>query len=135
MRHTPPLRALATAYIDSAVRDLTPAPEAARAYLASHPEEFRVGARVRAHHLVTATRAEAEAARAAIAGRDYVLPDDIKALVVPTLAHRVILGPGARLRDLTAQQIVEEIMQGMPVPGGDPTGGSGRRSSAASGEA
>jgi len=74
-------------------------------------------------------------ARAAIAGRDYVLPDDIKALVVPTLAHRVILGPGARLRDLTAQQIVEEIMQGMPVPGGDPTGGSGRRSSAASGEA
>lgn len=73
-------------------------------------------------------------ARAAIAGRDYVLPDDIKALVVPTLAHRVILGPGARLRDLTAQQIVEEIMQGMPVPGGDPTGGAGRRPAAAASE-
>lgn len=62
-------------------------------------------------------------ARAAMASRDYVLPDDIKALVTPTLAHRVILGPGARLRDLTAQQVVEEILQGVPVPGGDPTSG------------
>jgi MoxR-like ATPase len=60
-------------------------------------------------------------ARAAIQGRDYVLPDDIKALVVPTLAHRVILGAGARLRDLSSQQIVEEIMNSIPVPGGDPT--------------
>lgn len=63
-------------------------------------------------------------AKAAMQGRDYVLPDDIKALVVPTLAHRVILGPGARLRDLTARQVVEEIMNNLPVPGGDPTGTS-----------
>lgn len=61
-------------------------------------------------------------ARAAMRGRDYILPDDIKALAVPTLAHRVILGPGARLRDLNAQQIVEEILTSIPVPGGDPTG-------------
>ncbi len=60
-------------------------------------------------------------ARAAMNDRDYVLPDDIKALAIPTLAHRVILGPGARLRDLSAQQIVEEILYGVPVPGGDPT--------------
>jgi MoxR-like ATPase len=60
-------------------------------------------------------------ARAAIFGRDYVLPDDVKALAVPTLAHRVILGPGARLRDLNAQQIVEEILNSVAVPGGDPT--------------
>ena len=60
--------------------------------------------------------------RAAMAGRDYVLPDDIKALAVPTLAHRVILGPGARLRDLTARQVVEEILASVAVPGGDPTG-------------
>jgi len=60
-------------------------------------------------------------ARAAIQGRDYVLPDDIKALAVPTLAHRVILGAGARLRDLSSQQIVEEILNSVPVPGGDPT--------------
>jgi MoxR-like ATPase len=62
-------------------------------------------------------------ARAAIAERDFVLPDDIKALAVPTMAHRVILGPGARLRDLNAQQVVEEILHGVPVPGGDPAGG------------
>jgi MoxR-like ATPase len=61
-------------------------------------------------------------ARACMHGRDYVLPDDIKALAVPTLAHRVILGPGARLRDLNAQQVVEEILHSVPVPGGDPTG-------------
>jgi MoxR-like ATPase len=61
-------------------------------------------------------------ARAAMSGREYVLPDDIKALAVPTLAHRVILGPGARLRDLSARQVVEEILNNLPVPGGDPTG-------------
>jgi MoxR-like ATPase len=60
-------------------------------------------------------------ARACILGRDYVLPDDIKVLAVSTLAHRVILGPGARLRDLSAQQVVEEILNSVPVPGGDPT--------------
>jgi MoxR-like ATPase len=62
-------------------------------------------------------------ARAAMAERDYVLPDDIKALIVPALAHRVILGPGARLRDLSAQQVVDEIMHNVPVPGGDPLAG------------
>ena len=65
-------------------------------------------------------------ARAAMDARDYVLPDDIKALAGPTLAHRVILGPGARLRDLSAEQIVTEILHGVPVPGGDPTAGMGQ---------
>ena len=62
-------------------------------------------------------------ARAAMSGRDYVLPDDIKYLAVSTLAHRVILGPGARLRDLTAEQVVDEILRSVPVPGGDPAAG------------
>lgn len=61
--------------------------------------------------------------RAALNGRDFILPDDIKALAVPTLAHRVILGPGARLRDLAASQIVEEILHTIPTPGGDPLAG------------
>lgn len=65
-------------------------------------------------------------ARAAMLGRDYVLPDDIKLLAIPTLAHRVILGPGARLRDLSSQQIVEEILSNLAVPGGDPTLGMPR---------
>ncbi len=58
-------------------------------------------------------------ARAAIQGRDFVLPDDIKALAKPALSHRVILGPAARLRDLTADQIIDEILSKVPVPGGD----------------
>jgi MoxR-like ATPase len=48
-----------------------------------------------------------------------VLPDDVKALAKPALAHRVILGPAARLRDLTADQILDEILSKVPVPGGD----------------
>lgn len=56
---------------------------------------------------------------AALAGRDYVLPDDIKRLAVPVLAHRVIVGPAARLRELTAEIIVQEILENSPVPGGD----------------
>jgi MoxR-like ATPase len=56
---------------------------------------------------------------AALAGRDFVLPDDIKSLAVPVLAHRVIVGPAARLRELSAEKIVEEILEKLPVPGGD----------------
>ena len=58
-------------------------------------------------------------ARAIIQGRDYVLPDDIKALVKPALGHRVILGPAARLRDLSADQVLDEVLSRVPVPGGD----------------
>jgi MoxR-like ATPase len=58
-------------------------------------------------------------ALAALSGRDYVLPDDIKELAVPVLAHRVIVGPAARLRELSAERIVEEILENLPVPGGD----------------
>lgn len=60
-------------------------------------------------------------ARAAIYGRDFVLPDDVKALAESALSHRVILGPSARLRDINAEQILEEIMENLPVPGGDLT--------------
>jgi MoxR-like ATPase len=56
---------------------------------------------------------------AALAGRDYVLPDDIKQLAVPVLAHRVIVGTAARLRELSAEKIVREILENSPVPGGD----------------
>jgi len=58
-------------------------------------------------------------ARAALLGRDFVLPDDVKVLVKSALSHRVILGPAARLRDLNAEQILEEILNNQPVPGGD----------------
>lgn len=58
-------------------------------------------------------------ARAAIAGRDFVLPDDIKALAEAALCHRVILGPAARLRDLEAAEVIQDILNSVPVPGGD----------------
>ena len=56
---------------------------------------------------------------AALVGRDYVLPDDIKRLAVPVLAHRVIVGPAARLQELSAEKIVHEILLNTPVPGGN----------------
>ncbi len=57
-------------------------------------------------------------ARAALNGRDHVLPDDIKALAQPILAHRIIVNPAARLREVTAERIVQEILLSVPVPGG-----------------
>jgi len=58
-------------------------------------------------------------ARAALLGRDHVLPDDIKALAVPVLGHRIIVSPAARLRELSADRIVQEVIYNTPVPGGD----------------
>ena len=58
-------------------------------------------------------------ALAAIHGRDYVLPDDIQMLAVPVLGHRIIVGPAARLREVSADRIVREIVENTPVPGGD----------------
>ena len=55
-------------------------------------------------------------ALAALRGRDYVLPDDIKALAPATLAHRIILSPEARLRGRTVGQLLEEIVATIPVP-------------------
>ncbi len=56
--------------------------------------------------------------RAALEGRDYVLPDDIKALAEFVLAHRIVINPAARLKNLSAAQIVKEIVHNLPVPGG-----------------
>lgn len=56
-------------------------------------------------------------ARASIAGRDYVVPDDIKALAESTLAHRIIVGPNARIKDISSTSIVHSILNNVPVPG------------------
>lgn len=59
----------------------------------------------------------ASQARAALAGRDYVLPDDVKALVIPTLGHRLIVNPGARIKHTETATILQEILETVPVPG------------------
>ncbi|MCX6070649.1 MAG: MoxR family ATPase [Chloroflexi bacterium] len=58
-------------------------------------------------------------ARASVAGRDFVVPDDVKALAVPTLAHRLIVGSAARVRDVDTRAIIQEILHSLPVPGGE----------------
>jgi len=55
-------------------------------------------------------------ARALAEGRDYVLPDDVKAIAAPVLAHRLILAPEARSAGLTAEEIVGEAIEQTPVP-------------------
>lgn len=62
--------------------------------------------------------ARAGQARAALNGRDHVLPDDIKALAVAVLAHRIIVSAAARLREVSSDRIVQEIILSTPVPGG-----------------
>jgi MoxR-like ATPase len=62
-------------------------------------------------------------ARAALNGRDFVLPDDIKSLAPYILPHRVMVSPAARLTDVSARKIVKEILDSLPVPGGDLGGG------------
>ena len=55
-------------------------------------------------------------ARALAEGREYVLPDDVKAIAAPVLAHRLILAPEARSAGLTAEEIVGEAVDQTPVP-------------------
>jgi MoxR-like ATPase len=56
-------------------------------------------------------------ARAAILGRDYVLPDDVKALAMGALAHRLIISPSARIKNVDPRAVVQEILDSTPVPG------------------
>jgi MoxR-like ATPase len=55
-------------------------------------------------------------ALAALRGREYVLPDDVKSLVIPVLAHRLILKEEERLRGETREHFLEEILRQTPVP-------------------
>ena len=56
-------------------------------------------------------------ARAAMFGRDFVLPDDVKALAGAALNHRIIVGPAARIKDIEPDAIVQEILDSTAVPG------------------
>src|SRR5437588_5279819 len=55
-------------------------------------------------------------ALAAIAGRNFVLPDDVKKMVVPVLGHRIILRPEARIRRITPAMVLSRILADVPAP-------------------
>ena len=71
-------------------------------------------------------------AMAALLGRDYVIPDDIKALAEPALAHRLIIKTSSTIHDVQPGQVIRELLDTTPVEGIRPQGrGTGPRSLAA----
>lgn len=96
-------------------------------YLDSLVKEYivEIGRRTRIHpdvYLGASTRGalaiyRLSQARAAMFGRDYVIPDDVKALAESALSHRIIVGPAARIKDVEPNKIVQEILENLPVPG------------------
>jgi len=95
-------------YVEDSVRDYAIAITRATR---SH-QDIQLGASPRASlglHL-------ASQALAAVRGRDYVIPDDIKYLAVPALAHRLICRTEARLKGRSLEAIVHEVVSTVPVP-------------------
>jgi MoxR-like ATPase len=65
-------------------------------------------------------------ARALLDGRDFVIPDDVKELAYTTLGHRVIVSPSARVKSITASDIILGCLERVPVPGTRARGGQPR---------
>jgi MoxR-like ATPase len=61
-------------------------------------------------------------ARAVIGARDYVTPDDVKAVAIPALAHRVVLRPELWIRGVAGAEVVETVLDEVPTPSTLPTG-------------
>ena len=55
---------------------------------------------------------------ALLSGRDYVLPDDIRHMALPVLSHRLILTPEARMKGASASQLLQQLIETVPVPTG-----------------
>jgi MoxR-like ATPase len=76
-----------------------------------HPDVY-LGVSPRASlYLLKAARA-----MAASRGRDYVVPDDIKDLAIPVLAHRILLSPEAQMRGASAEDVLESLLGRVPIP-------------------
>ncbi|MFQ5855364.1 MAG: AAA family ATPase [Anaerolineae bacterium] len=56
-------------------------------------------------------------ARAALQGRDYVIPDDVKYMAEPALAHRIIVSPSARIKNVDPRDVTSDVLGTVPVPG------------------
>ena len=53
---------------------------------------------------------------ALLAGRDYIIPEDVQHMALPVLSHRLVLSPEARMKGVSAQSIVRKVLAGVPVP-------------------
>ena len=53
---------------------------------------------------------------ACLEGRNFVLPEDVQAVIVPTLRHRIVLEPSAEVEGMNADAVVEEVVRSVPVP-------------------
>ena len=95
-------------YVDPKVRQyILQIVHASRAH-----EDLALGASPRASIALFRT----SQAMAAVRGREYVQPDDVKRVVGPVMAHRIILKPESRLRRMTAERIVDEIVAEIAIP-------------------
>ncbi len=74
--------------------------------------DIAVGASPRAGAML----ATAARARAALEGRDYVVPDDVKALARPALRHRLILSPSAEIEGRAVEQVVDQLIESVEAP-------------------
>ncbi len=95
--------------------------DAVKKYIVDITQETRIADTV---YLGASPRGSIALARAcqgwaAMYGRDYVIPDDVKMLTEATLGHRVILSSSARLQEVKTEDLIREILRNVPVPGGD----------------
>ena len=91
---------------------------AVREYLVNlaHASRNHRGIEVGMSPRATLALQRASRARAAMLGRNYVIPDDVKAMAVPVLSHRLQLSVEAQLQALDQPAIVAELLQAVPVP-------------------
>ena len=75
-------------------------------------ESLEFGASPRSANMI----ATAARAFAAMSGRDYVIPDDVKFLALPALRHRIVLAPGAEIEGLQPDVIIRQILDQVPAP-------------------
>jgi MoxR-like ATPase len=97
--------------------------DAVRSYITKLVEETRRGADIALGVSPRGMLAMLRAAQvaAAVAGRDYVLPDDVKRLAVPVFCHRIILRSGQGLGSSKTIELVKRIVNDTPAPTEDPT--------------
>ncbi len=101
--------AVKTIYVDDQVKNYI---VALAASTREHPDVY-LGASPRGSLALFKT----SRAFAAAQGRDYVIPDDVKALAIPTLAHRLIISPSARIKNVNPDTIIQETLATVPIPG------------------